>query len=57
MDHLSTTEWILIGGFAGVLYMLEKLRGLLSDIHAEVMNIESHVSPSVPDDPFPPISN
>ena len=48
MPSLATTDWILIAGFVAVVWMLEKVRALLFDIHAEVMNIESNTAPESP---------
>lgn len=48
MPSLTTTDWILIGGFFLIAYGLQQIISLLKDIHAELMNIESHVQPNEP---------
>jgi hypothetical protein len=47
---LTTTDWILIAGFVLVYQALRQIHGALTDIHAEVMNIEAHTSPPTIDD-------
>lgn len=41
---MSPTDWILIGGFAALFVALNRIFEMLKDIHAELMNVESHLS-------------